>query len=150
MEAKKMKEEEMVVNQEVADKIEPEIEDVKVYPVFDLCREKFVTADKKEMYNYFVKGEVHGRKIKANIEAKDVGGYSLLDLLFNIDKKPVLSIRDEKMTDERGRKTVYTVYEAQAVDENGEVYPYKVKPSRESDKAYINFMIMQSQKVVKQ
>ena len=106
-----------------------------------LKRGPFKTKDGQEMFGYYVSGEIHGREIKVDFQAKDVGGYELLELMFGINQDVELIMHDESMTDERGNVTKYTVYEAYMVDEDGIVYTYKLKPSQESDKAYLNILL---------
>lgn len=108
-----------------------------------LERETFVAKSGKEMYNYFVRGVVHGRAVKADFLAKDLGGYELLDLMFEINPKVNLIMHEESMTDEKGNVTKYMVYEAQVVDADGLVYTYKLKLAQESDKSYLNILMQQ-------
>ena len=106
-----------------------------------LERETFVAKNGKEMYNYFVRGVVHGREVKADFLAKDLGGYELLDLMFEINPKVNLIMHEETMTDEKGNASKYMVYEAQVVDADGLVYTYKLKLAQESDKSYLNILM---------
>lgn len=106
-----------------------------------LERETFITKKGKEMYNYFVRGVAHGREVKADFLAKDVGGYELLDLMFEIDPNVKLITHEESMTDDKGNVTSYMVYEAQVVDADGLVYTYKLKLAQESDKTYLNILM---------
>jgi hypothetical protein len=93
------------------------------------------------MYGYFVRGEVHGREVKADFLAKDQGGYELLDLMFSIKPTVDLVMWEEKMTDDKGNVTPYMVYEARVVDDDGLVYAYKLKLARESAKSYLNIFL---------
>ena len=106
-----------------------------------LERETFVTKKGKEMYGYFVRGVVHGREVRAGFLAKDLGGYELLDLMFEINPKVALIMHEESMTDDKGNVTMYMVYEAQVVDADGLVYTYKLKLAQESDKSYLNILM---------
>lgn len=106
-----------------------------------LERETFVTKEGKQMYGYFVRGNAHGREIKADFLAKDQGGYELLDLMFSIKPTLDLVMHEESMTDDKGNVTKYMVYEAQVVDADGLVYTYKLKLARESDKSYLNILM---------
>lgn len=106
-------------------------------------RETFIAKDKREMYGYFVRGEVRGREVKVDFNAKDQGGYETLDLIFDISPKAELLIHEETQTDNDGTKRTYTVYEVQNVDEDGIVYKYKIKPARESDKTYLDILLQQ-------
>lgn len=106
-----------------------------------LEREAFVSKNGKQMYSYFVRGKVHGREVKADFLAKDLGGYELLDLMFEINPKVNLIMHEESMTDDKGNVTKYMVYEAQVVDADGLVYTYKLKLAQESDKSYLNILM---------
>ena len=103
-----------------------------------LERAPFTTKDGREMYGYFVRYNIHGKGYKADFEAKDQGGYELLDLMFSIKPTANLVMWEETMTDDRGNVTPYNVYEARVVDDDGLVYAYKLKLSQESDKAFLN------------
>ena len=106
-----------------------------------LERELFTAKDGREMYGYFVRGNAHGREIKADFLAKDQGGYELLDLMFSIQPTANLVMWEETMTDDKGNVTKYNVYEARVVDADGLVYAYKLKLARESDKSYLNILM---------
>lgn len=108
---------------------------------FVLEREIFVTKDKREMYGYFVRANVHGKEYRADFLAKDQGGYELLDLMFSIKPTVDLVMWEEKMTDDKGNVTPYMVYEARVVDDDGLVYAYKLKLARESAKSYLNIFM---------
>ena len=108
-----------------------------------LERESFIAKSGKEMYSYFVRGNAHGREIKAGFLAKDLGGYELLDLMFQINPQVALIMHEESMTDDKGNVTKYMVYEAQVVDADGLVYTYKLKLAKESDKSYLNILLQQ-------
>lgn len=123
------------------------IEDVKRFPV---TRKKFVGKDGKEYWGYVVVGKVvrvkNGKQLEKDIEvdfvAKDQGGYEVLDLIFFETDSAELAMYDATMTNEKtGEVSTYTVYEVRATDDDGTVYSYKVKPSRESDKSLLNMLI---------
>jgi hypothetical protein len=90
------------------------------------------------MFNYFVRYAILGKEYKADFEAKDQGGYELLDLMFSIKSTAELVMWEETMTDDRGNVTPYNVYEARVVNDDGLVFAYKLKLSQESDKAFLN------------
>ena len=119
---------------------------MKKEATFVLERAPFTTKEGKEMYGYFVRGNVHGKDYKADFLAKDQGGYELLDLMFSISPTVELVMWEEKMTDDKGNVTPYMVYEARVVDDDGLVYAYKLKLAQESDKSYLN-ILMQAQGV---
>ena len=106
-----------------------------------LERDSFKGKDGKDMFSYFIHGYALGREIKADFVASDQGGYEVLDLLFGLEKDVKVVMRDEVMTDEKGRDTHYTVYEARVQDDDGNVYSYKIKPARNSDKTYLDMLL---------
>ena len=106
-------------------------------------REVFNSKDGREMYGYFVRGKIRGRDVKVDFNAKDQGGYEVLDIIFDISPTAQLTMHDEEMTNEDGTKQTYTVYEVSNTDEDGIVYSYKIKPARESDKAYLSVLLQQ-------
>ena len=108
---------------------------------FVLERAPFKTKDGREMFNYFVRCAILGKEYKADFEAKDQGGYELLDLMFSIKPTVDLVMWEEKMTDDKGNVTPYMVYEARVVDDDGLVYAYKLKLARESAKSFLNIFL---------
>ena len=111
-------------------------------------REIYESKDKKEYYGYFVKGEIHGRKVRADLMPKnrDFDGYEVLDIIFDIAPTAELIVHDEETTNDNGKYTKYTVYEVQNTDEDGIAYSYKVKPRAESDKSVLNVLLQQARK----
>ena len=87
------------------------------------------------------KGEKIKKDVKASFEAKDKGGYDVLDFIFMIDDTAELIIREETMVDDRGNKSIYNVYEVSQTDEDGVPFSYQVKPMRASDKFHLNSII---------
>ena len=115
-------------------------------------RDTYETRDKKEYYNYFVRGQVRGREVRAELapKNKDFDGYELLDLIFDIAPTAELYIRDEESETASGSKSVYTVYEVQNTDEDGILYSYKLKPHAESDKSILNVLLQKAQRAEEQ
>ena len=115
-------------------------------------RDTYETRDKKEYYNYFVRGQVRGREVRAELapKNKDFDGYELLDLIFDIALTAELYIHDEESETASGGKSVYTVYEVQNTDEDGILYSYKLKPRAESDKSILNVLLQKAQRAEEQ
>lgn len=116
-----------------------------------VTRESF-TSNKaeKDLWAYVVcgdlsiknrKGQLIKKDVKASFEAKDKGGYEVLDFIFMIDDTAKLVIHEETMTDDRGNKTNYDVFEVSQIDDDGVPYSYQVKPMRASDKFHLNSII---------
>ena len=104
------------------------------------------TKSGQDMYGYVLreKIQVNGkeREIRVDFAAKDVGGYDVLDLIFMYGDDAYLDVREDFMTNEKTGETVpYFVYEIWNQDEDGIVYSYKVRPSRESDKAKLQVIL---------
>lgn len=110
-------------------------------------REIYESKDKKQYYGYFVKGEIHGRKVQADLMPKnrDFDGYEVLDIIFDIAPTAELYVHDEESETANGGKTRYTVYEVQNTDEYGITYSYKVKPRAESDKSVLNVLLQMAE-----
>ena len=115
-----------------------------------VTRQTFIGKDGKEYWGYVVKGTVvrvkNGKRLVKEVTvdfvARDQGGYEVLDLIFFGTDEAELVMHEESMTNEKtGEVTTYTVYEIQATDDDGTVYSYKVKPSRESDKSLLAMLI---------
>ena len=117
---------------------------------FPVTRQTFTGKDGKEYWGYVVKGTVvrvkNGKRLEQEVTvdfvARDQGGYEVLDLIFFGTDSAELVMHEETMTNEKtGDVSTYTVYEIQSADDDGTVYSYKVKPSRESDKSLLNMLI---------
>lgn len=115
-----------------------------------VVRQPFTGKDGKEYWSYVVKGNIvrvkNGKRFEKEVTvdfvAKDQGGYEVLDLIFFGTDEATLVMHDETMiNDKTGEVLTYTVYEVQGVDDDGTIYSYKVKPSRESDKSLLNMLI---------
>lgn len=117
--------------------------------IFPVTRKPFTGKDGKEYWGYIVKGTVvrvqnkkrFEKEVEVNFVAKDQGGYEVLDIIFFETDEAELLMRDETMTnDKTGEKSTYTAYYVFGSDDDGTVYSYKVKPSRESDKALLTML----------
>lgn len=111
-------------------------------------RESYKGKDEKDYYGYFVRGQVRGREIRADLSPKnrDFDGYDILDLIFDIKPTAELIVREETSETASGAVTRYTVYEVQNTDEDGITYTYKVKPRAESDKSVLSVLLQQARK----
>jgi len=113
--------------------------------VIKVERETF-EMDGKSYYSYYIKGSIRGREVKIAIappdKENDVGGYTVMDIVYGNAKSAELKIKPFEIKDEKTRKVVKgNTYMIQTVDENGEVYECAVKPYRQSDKALLNMLL---------
>ncbi|MCM1441205.1 MAG: hypothetical protein NC131_18680 [Roseburia sp.] len=108
-----------------------------------------VTRDGEPFYAYNVRGLIRGQVKKVDFSGKDKGGFEPLGILFSISDKAELVITEEEQTNFDGTKTHKMVYTAQVVDEDGEKYTCEVKPQRNSDKALLDYMLIDLRKAAK-
>lgn len=114
----------------------------KEVKVLKIERETYQSKDSSERYSYFVKGVIRGKSVKASLIPGDIGGYDVLDIVFGEEKTADLVLVPYSMVDEKtGKEINGNGYEAQNVDELGEVYKCKVKPRQASDKSLLEMLI---------
>lgn len=104
-------------------------------------RETYTGKDGKEYWAYLVRGVVRGRNVKVDFVPKDTGGYEPLDIVFDVKPTATLIMTDETMTDASGKKTNYTAYRAENIDDDGIVYSCGVKPRQDSDKSLLAMLL---------
>ena len=96
----------------------------------------------KQYFSYFVKGNVRGKDVKASVMPLDIGGYTVLDIVFGNEMKAELVLNPYEIKDEKtGTVVKGNSYAVRSVDENGEVYECPIKPSKQSDKALLNMLL---------
>ena len=101
----------------------------------------------KTYYSYFIKGVIRGREVRIGIAPPhsdtDIGGYTVLDIVFGNADKAELVLVPYEIKDEKTKKVVKgNSYAIRTVDDaTGEVYECAVKPSRSSDKALLNMLL---------
>lgn len=108
-------------------------------------REPYTAKDGNSYFTYFIKGIVRGKEVKIQIcppnKETDFGGYTVLDIVFGDKNVAELVVTPYEMKDENGNVRTGNTYGVRSVDEDGEIYECKVKPSRTSDKALINMLL---------
>ena len=96
----------------------------------------------KTYFSYFIRGNVRGKDVRAAVIPPDRGGYTVLDIVFGDAMEAELVVTPFEIKDETsGRIISGNTYSVRSVDENGEVYECKIKPSRASDKALIGMLL---------
>lgn len=109
--------------------------------VLKIEREVYTSKDNESRFTYFVKGTIRGKDIKASLVPSDIGGYDVLDIVFGNEKTADLVLVPYAMTDDNGKEIVGNTYEAQNIDENGEIYKCKIKPRQSSDKSLLEMLL---------
>ena len=124
------------------DDLDADLEDMEDTGVM-VSREKFVATNKKTKYwGYFVSGTVRKKAVKVSLTAPDIGGYEVLDIVFDGAKLVPLYRSPFEVKDNDGKVTAsgYRYY-AVSRDDEGMLYTAQVKPSRKSDQALLEMMI---------
>ena len=103
-------------------------------------RETFETNG-KTYFTYFVRGNVRGKDVKACVVPPDLGGYAVLDIVFNGEKSAELVSTPFEMKDDHNKVISGCTYSVRSTDENGKVYECKIKPFRNSDKTILNMLL---------
>jgi len=98
----------------------------------------------KECFNYFVEGNVRGTDVKIGLVPPDIGGYTVLDIVFNGAMECNLIVTPFEIKDDKGNVISGNTFIVRSSDENGEVYECKVKPARNSDKDLLSMLIRQA------
>ena len=109
-------------------------------------RDTYVKND-KTYFSYFIRGVIRGREVRIGIAPPnsdtDIGGYTVLDLVFGNADKAELILVPYEIRDEKTKKVVkgnsYAIRTAD--DATGEVYECPVKPFRTSDKTLLNMLL---------
>ncbi len=99
------------------------------------------TKNGKEFFSYFIKGKVRGKDVKVAVAPPDIGGYTVLDIVFDTEMSTDLVITPFEMKNANGETISGNTYAVRSYDENGEVYECKVKPLRVSDKTLLNMLL---------
>ncbi len=99
------------------------------------------TKNGKEFFSYFIKGKVRGKDVKVAVAPPDIGGYTVLDIVFDTEMSADLVITPFEMKNANGETISGNTYAVRSYDENGEVYECKVKPLRVSDKTLLNMLL---------
>ena len=100
-----------------------------------------------KMYNhYYIKGVVRGREVKIVLAPlnndPDMGGYTVLDIVFGDADRADLIIEPFEIEDEKTKKVIKANrYIVRSVDDDGKVYECTVKPSRTSDRSLLNMLL---------
>ncbi len=96
----------------------------------------------KSYFAYYINGKVRGTDVKVKVVPPDMGGYTVLDIVYNGAKAIELSLTPFGFKDEKtGREINGMTYSVKSYDENGDVYECKVKPFRDSDKTLLNMLL---------
>ena len=92
-------------------------------------------------YSYFIKGRLRGVDFKIGVQPHDVGGYTVLDIVFNGEMQAELVTKPWEIVDEKtGQVNSGNTYAVVSYDEDGTAYECAIKPARRSDKDLMNML----------
>ncbi len=95
----------------------------------------------KTYYSYFIKGKLRGVDFKAGVQPHDIGGYTVLDIVFDGKMEAELVTKPWEIKDEKtGAVNSGMTYAVVSYDEDGTVYECAIKPARRSDKDLMNML----------
>lgn len=99
--------------------------------------------DGNTYFSHVVKGKIRGKDVKATVVPHDVGGYAILDIVFEASPTVELVLKPYEIRDDKTKRTVKgNNYAVRSVDDaTGEVYECPVKPFRNSDKTILTMLI---------
>lgn len=92
-------------------------------------------------FTYFIKGNIRGKDVRIAVMPPDIGGYTVLEIVFDTAMAAELVVTPYEMKDASGNLISGNTYSVRSFDENGEVYECKIKPFRASDKALLNMLM---------
>ena len=106
-------------------------------------RETFVSKKTgKDGYSYFIRGNVRGKEVKAGVIPPDIGGYTVLDIVFGDAMQAELVLKPYEIKDEAtGNVISGNTYAVRSADEDGTIYECQVKPARKSDKNLMEMLL---------
>ena len=92
-------------------------------------------------FSYFIKGTLRGIDFKVGVQPHDVGGYTVLDIVFNGAMQAELVTKPWEIKDEKtGVVNSGMTYSVVSCDEDGKTYECAIKPARRSDKDLMNML----------
>ena len=95
----------------------------------------------KTYFSYFIKGTLRGVDFKIGVQPHDVGGYTVLDIVFNGEMQAELVTKPWEIKDEKtGMVNTGLTYSVISYDEDGTAYECAIKPARRSDKDLMNML----------
>ena len=96
----------------------------------------------KEYFAYFIKGQIRGKDVKISVKPHDYNGYTVLDILFDVQDKAELVVKPYEIVDQASGNVIKgNTFFAVVTDVDGTVYECPIKHNRTSDKALINMLV---------
>lgn len=111
--------------------------------ISNIVEREFFDYKGSQYYQYFVRGTLRGREIKIQLGPKEKTqkAFEILDIVFGDAQTAELVITPFEVMGENGNTITGNTYAIRTVDEDGEVYEVKVKPSRDCDKDLLKMLL---------
>lgn len=95
----------------------------------------------KSYYAYYINGKVRNTEVKAQVVPPDLGGYKVLDIVYDGANEAELVVVPFKFAADDGHVIEGNTFKVVSTDENGEIYECPVQPARKSDKSMLYMLI---------
>ncbi len=109
------------------------------------------TKNGKPLFNHFAyTREVIGKtthEIFAYFDPSDAGGYGLFEIIFAVCKTAKLVVTEHCVSDTKGGTRTYFSYEIFSTNAEGTIYSCPVRLHGKSDKAYLDIVIKNENKL---
>ena len=92
-------------------------------------------------YAYYINGKVRNTEVKAQVIPPDLGGYKVLDIVYDGETQAELVVVPFKFAADDGHVIEGNTFKVVSTDENGEFYECPVQPARKSDKSMLDMLI---------
>ena len=115
--------------------------DEKVVKTPIMVERETYEKNEKTYFTYFIRGKARGRNIRASVVPPDVGGYKVLDIVFDDALEAELVITPFEIKDDHGKVVKGNTYKVVSYDPDGTEYECPVKPARASDKIFLKMLL---------
>ena len=95
----------------------------------------------KTYYGYFIRGVARGRDVRASVVPPDLGGYKVLDIVFDGALSAELVITPYEIKDEHGKAVKGNTYKVVSYDPDGTEYECPIKPAQTCDKSFLKMIL---------
>ncbi len=95
----------------------------------------------KSYYSYFIKGIVRNTEVKVQVVPPDLGGYKVLEIVYNGEMEAELVVVPFKFAADDGHVIEGNTFKVVSTDENGEIYECPIQPARKSDKSMLEMLL---------
>lgn len=95
----------------------------------------------QEFYTYFIKGNKSGKDFEVNLMPVDLGGYTVLDIIFAGQEQVELQLKPYEIKNESGEVIKGNTYFVSSEDSDGVTLECTLKARRGSDKSLLKMLL---------